>query len=111
MRVSFRGTPMPIIVRTLEALLTYEVRAQSFNQALKMPMRAILVDESGLTGHFDGDVEYTIPISSTSAVDQALKTESLQDALDRQLGLALQVRKGTGRVLVLRSADRTPTDN
>ena len=72
-------------------------------------LKVSLSDETGLTGYYDGDLEYTIPL--TSQLEQFPPTESLPDAVVRQLGLTLELRRAPGKVLVIRSSDRTPTEN
>lgn len=101
-REIFRGTPFPRIVNSIEVRIELDARFRGIERH-----KVVLADETGLSGFFDGDWEFTLPAFR----EEFPLTESLQDALVRQLGLQLEVRKAPGRVLVLRSSDQLPTDN
>lgn len=101
-RLTFRGAPGPKLVGAIAALAVLDARAHR----LKL---APVFDETGLTDFYDGEFEYTIP--TPSRLEEFPQPESLEDALMRQLGLTLEVRKAPGKVLVIRSSDRTPTEN
>ena len=62
-----------------------------------------VLDFTGLDGYYAVDLEY-------AATDDAPGL-SIFDALQRQLGLKLESRKGPVDVLVIDSADKTPAAN
>ncbi len=65
-----------------------------------------IVDETGLTGYYDGEYSFNM----TGALHDEF-AESLSDVLTRQLGLTLERRRSPGKVLVITSSDRMPTEN
>lgn len=65
-----------------------------------------VVDETGLAGAFNFDLEY---YGSSSAV--ADLGPKVFEALERQLGLKLEPRKAPVEILVVDSASRIPTEN
>jgi uncharacterized protein (TIGR03435 family) len=65
-----------------------------------------VIDETGLTGYYDGTFAFDPLLSLHNE-----SAESLKDSVARQLGLTLELRRTPGKVLVVRSADRTPTEN
>ena len=65
-----------------------------------------VVDETGLAGAFNFDLEY---YGSSSAV--ADLGPKVFEALERQLGLKLEPRKAPVEILVGDSASRIPTEN
>lgn len=92
--------------------------ARGHIKATQMPMlslatllsrfeRQTVVDRTGLTGSFEFNLEWT--------PDDAIKPDdsgpSLFTAVEEQLGLKLESRKGPLDVLVVDSAGKAPTDN
>jgi len=68
-----------------------------------------LLNETGLSGYYDGKFEYDSPPRDRDA--QFSQGPVLNNALVSQLGLAIETRKAAGKVMMIRSADRTPTKN
>lgn len=56
-------------------------------------------------GYYYGEFTFSV---TASLQDFA---ESLDGALTRQLGLTLERRRAPGKVLVIRTSDRVPTEN
>jgi len=83
---------------------------------LEMPMLAYLlsrferehpiIDETGLNGIYRVKLQWALEQDADSSSGPSLFT-----ALDEQLGLKLEGRKGPVEVLVVVSADRVPTEN
>jgi uncharacterized protein (TIGR03435 family) len=78
--------------------------------------RQIVMDETGLNGFFSVDLQWTpdalhgaTPIVNGQPVNS--DGPSLPTALQEQLGLRLESRKGPVDVLVVDSAEKVPTDN
>jgi uncharacterized protein (TIGR03435 family) len=86
------------------------VRAATLLNALSdQPRIAAVIDETGLTGYYDGEFQLPSPLASNRKQD--FLPETLGDALERQVGLTLELRKAPGKVLFVRSSDRTPSEN
>jgi uncharacterized protein (TIGR03435 family) len=78
--------------------------------------RQIVIDMTGLTGRFSIDLRWTpdtvggaVPVVNGQAV--SLDGPSLPTALQEQLGLRLESRKGPVDVLVVDHAEKVPVDN
>lgn len=99
-RYTFRAAPASRVFSAVTAAAILDARRRSLRIAG-------IVDETGLTGYYDGELEFTLP----SQPAQSPLPESLEEAIARQLGLTLELRKVPGKILVLRSADRMPTEN
>src|SRR4051812_40439427 len=106
---TFKGTPMSRIASGVEARLILDVRSRSFratgvviDPSFRFASVRGLVDETGLTGYYDGE------FSTSVGIQQSELAESLEDALTRQLGLTLERRRAPGKILVIRSSDRMP---
>jgi uncharacterized protein (TIGR03435 family) len=67
----------------------------------------VVVDETGLTGYYDGQIEYQS--SAAAKADTLAKAPAL--TIVDQLGLTLEVRKAPRKFLVIRASDRAPTEN
>ncbi len=83
--------------------------AEILSQQLDRPV----VDKTGLTGTYDFALSYSDDKSSTAA-DGTLEAPSaplLPTALDEQLGLRLEARKGLIDILVVDHAEKVPTGN
>ncbi len=100
---TYRAAPMSKILNSLRSNTSVEAFALSF----RLTGVNGLVDETGLTGYYDG--EFTLNTSIGSRRDEF--AESLSDALTRQLGLTLELRRVPRKVLILESSDRMPTEN
>ena len=105
---TYRATPISRIITGIESLAIIDSRTTGLinDPAFRMAAGGGVVDETGLTGAYDGSFDvYTTPPADGSPA------ESFQDSLTRQLGLTLELRRAPGKVLVIRSGDRAPTEN
>ena len=102
LRLAFRGASMARIVTSIENFIELDARFRRVER-----FKPVVVDQTGLSEYYDGGLDFTLPPLG----EKFPATESLEDAVLRQLGLTLEMRKVPGRVLVLRSADQMPTDN
>lgn len=110
---TFHGSPMSRVLRIVETEAFMDARARSLRDtgSVRDPGYMFasvggVVDETGLTGSYDGELVF----SALASLHDEL-AESLPDALTRQLGLTLERRKSPGKVLIIRSSDRAPTEN
>jgi uncharacterized protein (TIGR03435 family) len=95
---------------------------------LQLTLRRSVVDKTGLTGTYDFNLDFAVdsprPIGSGLAAateppsGQATLSDSgsgggptLINALESQLGLKLESKKGPVQVLVVDSVNRKPTEN
>lgn len=106
-RFTYRAAPLSRILVNIGTYVVMEAQVSGLvnDPSFRVVSGTGVVDETGLTGTYDG----TFDFYATRPVDDA--PESLNDAITRQLGLTLELRKAPGRVLVIRSGDRMPTDN
>lgn len=103
-RYEFRGASASRVFSTVRAAtLLNGLAVDPLNSDIRI---AEVVDETGLTGNYDGGFQFTLPLSNHSP-----EAETLREALERQLGLTLELRRAPGKVLFVRSSDRTPTEN
>jgi uncharacterized protein (TIGR03435 family) len=68
------------------------------------------VDLTGQTGAYDFTVTWTLPFSLSGA-DSRQAGLTLFEAIDRQLGLKLSLRKHPMPILIVDRIDRQPTEN
>ena len=71
--------------------------------------RQLIVDKSGLTGRYRFTLDW-MP-EDTAGAPGAAGGLSLNDALERQLGLRLEARREPLDVIVVDRAERVPADN
>lgn len=115
-RFIFRGAPADRVFNSVRGIALSNSRVLSFDangyssitNGRSYPVAGV-VDETGLTGYYDGEIQFTLLMPSQR--NQSPLPESVEDALARQLGLTLELRKTPGKVLVVRSMDRMPTEN
>jgi uncharacterized protein (TIGR03435 family) len=105
-RETFRGASIASVIYILENPAMSDARARGYTTSSSFSFAAGLVDDTGLTGYYDGSIQLQM---KPPAPDEL--TESLDDALRNYLGLTLELRKTPGKVLVIRSGDRVPTEN
>jgi uncharacterized protein (TIGR03435 family) len=101
-RYTFSRAPASRVFTALSAAIGVDSRARRIEIS-------DIINETGLTGYYDGRLLFTLP--TPSKLEQFPLPQSLDDAMVEQLGLTLELRKSPGRVLVIRSSDRTPTEN
>ncbi|MEP7352618.1 MAG: TIGR03435 family protein [Acidobacteriota bacterium] len=99
----FRAAPMSRVFIAVETGVVLGSRRGLFESEF-------ITDETGLTGFYDGELEYEFP-STESPSTQLGHAPSLQDALVEQLGLTLEMRKAPRKILSIRSSDHMPTEN
>jgi uncharacterized protein (TIGR03435 family) len=100
---TFRSAPMSRILVPIQADIAVGFRFGIYETDH-------LIDETGLTGYYDGELEFQN--ASQAVADGPLpQAPALRDALIEQAGLTLELRKATGKVLVIRSSERMPTEN
>ena len=75
---------------------------------LSQAMRGTVVDETGLQGAYDMELRWTPDRGVAPAADDA--PPPLMVALQEQMGLKLQARKGVTEVVVVDHVER-PTEN
>jgi uncharacterized protein (TIGR03435 family) len=73
--------------------------------------REIVVDQTGLAGPFEVKLDWSPDNGVVPAADGAPGGPSIFTALQEQLGLRLESRKGPLDVLVIDHAEKVPTDN
>ena len=66
-----------------------------------------VVDETGLNGSYDFDLQYSLDELAAPDPDRM----PLLDAVQSQLGLKLEARKGPVKVIVVDHIEKTPTEN
>lgn len=71
----------------------------------------VILDRTGLKGNFDVTMHWTPPTVSSSVEAAADPGMNLFAALESQLGLKLEPKKGMVDVLVVDHAEKVPTDN
>jgi uncharacterized protein (TIGR03435 family) len=71
-------------------------------------MRALVMDQTGLTGEFEVKLAWT---PDDRAVPEDRQGASVFAAVEEQLGLKLESRKGPMEILVVDHAEKIPTEN
>jgi uncharacterized protein (TIGR03435 family) len=95
----------PYLTRTEE----HDVGVASIATLIRRVMMAVggpVVDKTGLEGEYEIDLRYALDPETRRA-----DTGSLASAMEKQLGLKLEERKGPAEVLVVDHAERTPAEN
>jgi len=67
-----------------------------------------VLDKTGLSGEYDYKLEFSLPTAETAPDRDVL---SLFTALQDQLGLKLEPKKGSVDVLVIKKAEKVPIEN
>lgn len=107
----------PFRVPALGRLIGTQVSAEMLAKALSGFLGRSVLDETGLKGVFDFKLEWEPDPPSTAPngvapVSANLRGgSSLSTAIQEQLGLKLESRKGTVEVLVIDRIEATPTEN
>jgi uncharacterized protein (TIGR03435 family) len=101
---TFRGAPWDRVAGIIDGWALF---AAQFGVAES----DMVIDETGLSGYYDGDLEFDTP-SAAKAADPSLSMgPPLKDAVVDQLGLIMEVRKAPRKILVIKSSDHLPTEN
>jgi uncharacterized protein (TIGR03435 family) len=104
---AYRATPISRIINDvrLNAIMEAQVNGLVNDPSFRIAAGGGVVDETGLIGNYDGGFDfYATPPPDGLA-------EPLKDILTRQLGLTLELRRASGKILVIRSGDRMPSEN
>src|ERR1700733_13129419 len=88
--------------------MTMEAFAQSLHQLAKSYMTKPVVDSTALHGTWDFDVKW-MPLAALAYAGH--DAVSVFDAVDKQLGLQLELQTSPLPVLVVDSVNETPTEN
>jgi uncharacterized protein (TIGR03435 family) len=108
------SNPRPICGATLaNGFHAHGIQIASFAQTLGMLMRETVVDETGLTGWWDFDLEMSFSGLSGPPVggdDATANAPSFFTALREQLGLKLESTKGPVDVLVIDHVEKPTAD-
>jgi uncharacterized protein (TIGR03435 family) len=87
----------------------------NFARFLSLQLQAQIIDETGLDGLYDMTLNYMpeAQLSSMSARGDDLRDAAppLRVAIEQQLGLKLEARKGPVKTLVIDHMERIPTEN
>jgi uncharacterized protein (TIGR03435 family) len=102
----------PGILRPSSGVMVAQHATMSeFINTLAGPLRAPVVDKTGLTGRYDFTVDLGAYFADTKAGEQPDVTGILTSALQEQLGLNLESRKVPVEILVIDHVERSPTEN
>jgi len=101
--ITYRTAPFERVYTSLALLVNDAARRGKL-------ARGNLIDETGLTGYYDGKLELDGPLADMALASFSLESE-LRNALSSQLGLTFETRRTVGKVLSIRSADSVPTEN
>jgi len=104
---TYHATPMSVIFQQIANHAVMESRHTGLinDPSFQIAAGGGVIDETGLTGYYDGSFDF---FSTPTHEDLG---ESLEEALTRQLGLTLELRRAPGKVLVICSSDTKPTEN
>jgi uncharacterized protein (TIGR03435 family) len=87
----------------------------NFARFLSLQLQAQIIDETGLNGLYDMTLNYMpgAQLASMSARGDDLRDAAppLRVAIEQQLGLKLEARKGPVKTLVIDHMERIPTEN
>ena len=89
-------------------ILSNRISMDTVVSLLSRYMRALVVDETGLAGEFEVKLFWT-PDDRPVPEDQ--QGASVFTAVEEQLGLKLESRKGPMEVMVVDHAEKIPTEN
>ncbi len=106
-RFTFRSATISDIIPSISVNLILEAQVNGLvnDPSYRLVSGGGVIDDTGLTGYYDGSYDFY----ATRPPDEA--AESLKDILTRQLGLTLEPRRAPGKVLIIRSGERMPTEN
>jgi uncharacterized protein (TIGR03435 family) len=88
-----------------------KIPMQHFADLLARFMHQQVVDETGLAGVFDFTLEWSPDEMKAEATTSETSAPSIFTALQEQLGLKLEGRKGAVEVLVVDHIEKIPTEN
>ncbi len=103
---AYRGAPLSRMLDVIQIVVNDDARARGLRDDPKVRFAPHVIDETGLTGYYNGSLDAPVRPTPLDGL-----SESLDDLLTRQLGLTLEFRKAPGKVLIIHSGDRIPTEN
>jgi uncharacterized protein (TIGR03435 family) len=109
------GAPGQFVL-PMTRLVCHNVTMEAFAVDLKRLTNGYVtnavLDQTGITGSWDFEVQYTLRalLGAAASMDGATVT-SLSDAIDKQLGLKLEEREIPTPVLIVEQVNATPTAN
>jgi len=96
---------------TKGAMVAQHASMAEFIGTLSGPLRASVVDETGLKGRYDFTVDLSSYFADAKPGEQPDMTAIVMSALREQLGLNLESRKETVQILVIDHAEKSPSEN
>ena len=78
---------------------------------LQREFQTDIVDQTGLTGHYDVDLRWETPPSETTPATRPFEGPDAKTEFRNRLGLRLESMKGKIRIFVVDHIDRVPTEN
>jgi uncharacterized protein (TIGR03435 family) len=99
---------LPAGVKGQLRILSNRMPMSEVVSSLSRYMKALVVDQTGLAGEFEVKLVWT-PDDRPVPEDQ--QGASIFAAVQEQLGLKLEARKGPMEVMIVDRAEKTPTDN
>ena len=82
-----------------------------FAACLSIALKTPVIDKTGLTGNWDYDLEYANGSRSTVADGPSTTAPDLITAVREQLGLKLESKHGSVKILVIDHIEKTPSPN
>jgi uncharacterized protein (TIGR03435 family) len=93
------------------AIISNRMSIEQLTTLLSRFLHQPVLDMTGLTGYFDVNLEWTPENLQTGTVPDLTDRPSIFTAVQEQLGLALERRRGPLEVLVVDHADKVPIEN
>jgi bla regulator protein blaR1 len=105
-----RGFPWLVLSRNSRRITPAKTTMKEFAEWLSGVLKAPVTDETGLEGSYKFSLEYEIPDARPEQSPGAIESPSIFTAVQEQLGLKLEPRKGTMEILVIDHIER-PSQN
>jgi uncharacterized protein (TIGR03435 family) len=101
-------TPMSRTINGHTRMRTFRITVQRLAGILATQLSRPVTDATGLKGRYDVELYWVSALSADAAAEGG---PTLERALEEQLGLKLEQRKGLVDILVVDHAERIPSDN
>lgn len=111
MKVSQTGPGPAGALSTAGHISTPQITMPRLAMLLSRFERTIVIDQTGLQGPFEVTLNWAMELQGAQAAADVPAGPSIFTAVQEQLGLRLESRKGPLDVLVVDHADQTPLDN
>jgi len=105
-----RGFPSLRLSRSSVRITPAKATMKEFADWLSGVLKSPVSDETGLDGSYRFSLDYAIPDSRPEEDPAAIEAPSIFTAVQEQLGLKLEPRKGTAEILVIDHIER-PSEN